>query len=349
VLGRLMRRVFSKYVAAVVLLVLIVSGVFALYAYLNEPTSKDRNYNQLQKVDRSRNSFSFAAFGDNKESVKTFGHIVDLLNKSDVAFAFDDGDLVLDGDIEQYRFFLKQADRLHKPLLTAIGNHETYLNGRGNYYDLFGPFSYSFTVGRSYFIVCDDANEKGLGGFQMEWLRGELEKSRAYRNRFVFMHVPLYDPRADAQGLEHGLQDPVEAKKINDLLDRYDVTMLFTSHIHGYFTGKWGKTPYIITGGAGAELVGTNSTNYFYHYIDVRVSDSGVRYYVVKIPSPGDNYVVRLLHNLWLYIYAFLALHFFDIVLGLCGLYLVLFVLYQLEKRIERRGVEKAEEPDLES
>jgi len=337
-----MRRVFSKYVAAVVLLILILSGVFALYAYLNEPTSKDRNYNQYQKVDRSQNSFTFAVFGDNKESVKTFGGIVDQLNRSNIAFAFDDGDLVLDGSIEQYQFFLKQADQLHKPLLTAIGNHETYANGRDNYYDLFGPFTYSFTLGRSYFIVCDNADQKGLGGFQTEWLKGELERSKAYQNRFVFMHVPLYDPRPDKQGMEHGLTDPVQAKAINDLLNRYDVTMLFTSHIHGYYKGTWGKTPYIITGGAGAELVGTDPASYFYHYIDVNVSGSGVSYKVVKVPSPGDNYFARLLHNLWLYTYAFLALHFFDIVLGLCGLYLVLFVLYWLEKRIERRGAEKA-------
>ena len=337
-----MPRVFSKYVAAVVLLVLIVSGVFALTAYLNEPTAKDRNYQQFKKIDQSKNSFSFAVFGDNKESVKTFGAIIDKINGSDMAFAFDDGDLVLDGDIEQYRFFLQQAEKLHKPLLTAIGNHETYVNGRGNYFDLFGPFNYSFAIGRNYFIVCDDANERGLGGFQMEWLKGELEKSKAYRNRFVFMHVPLYDPRAAKLGIEHGLKDPAQAKAINDLLDRYDVTMLFTSHIHGYFKGTWGKTPYFITGGAGAELVGNDPAIYFYHYIKVNVSETGVTYDVVKVPSPGDNAIVRLLHNLWLYLYAFLALHFFDIVLGLCGLYLLLFVLYQLEKRIERRGAKKA-------
>jgi len=337
-----MPRLFSKYVAAVVLLVLIMSGIFALYAYLNEPTARDRNYQQFEKVDRSRVTFSFAVFGDNKESVKTFGDIIDRLNNSNIILAFDDGDLVLDGDIEQYRFFLKQADKLHKPFLTAIGNHETYQNGRGNYFNLFGPFYYSFSVGRSYFIVCDNADQRGLGGFQMDWLKGELEKSRAYQNRFVFMHVPLYDPRAEKQGLEHGLKDPVQAKMINDLLDGYDVTMLFTSHIHGYFKGIWGKTPYFITGGAGAELVGTNPADYFYHYITVNVSDSGVTYDVVKVPSPGDNFVVRMLHNVWLYTYAFLAMHFFDIVLWLCGLYLLVFVLYRLEKRIERRGAKKA-------
>ena len=344
-----MPRLFSKYVAAVVLLVLIMSGIFALYAYLNEPTARDRNYQQFEKVDRSRVTFSFAVFGDNKESVKTFGDIIDRLNNSNIILAFDDGDLVLDGDIEQYRFFLKQADKLHKPFLTAIGNHETYQNGRGNYFNLFGPFYYSFSVGRSYFIVCDNADQRGLGGFQMDWLKGELERSRAYQNRFVFMHVPLYDPRAEKQGLEHGLKDPVQAKMINDLLDGYDVTMLFTSHIHGYFKGIWGKTPYFITGGAGAELVGTNPADYFYHYITVNVSDSGVTYDVVKVPSPGDNFVIRMLHNVWLYTYAFLAMHFFDIVLWLCGLYLLVFVLYRLEKRIGWRGAKKASGSDPES
>src|SRR5659263_683996 len=119
-----MPRLFSKYVAAAMLLVLIVSGSFALYSYLNEPTAKDHNYQQPKKVDRSRVSFSFAVFGDNKESVKTFGEIIDRINNSIIILAFAEGDLVLDGDSEQYRFVLKQADKLHNSLLNATGNSE---------------------------------------------------------------------------------------------------------------------------------------------------------------------------------------------------------------------------------
>jgi hypothetical protein len=42
------------------------------------------------------------------------------------------------------------------------------------------------------------------------------------------------------------------------LLQKYNVTMVFAGHIHGYFRGEWEGVPYIVTGGAGAELVGLN-------------------------------------------------------------------------------------------
>lgn len=48
------------------------------------------------------------------------------------------------------------------------------------------------------------------------------------------------------------------AKKLNRLFDENNVTMLFVSHIHGYYRGVWGRTPYIMTGGAGAELAGSD-------------------------------------------------------------------------------------------
>ncbi|MEA3487636.1 MAG: metallophosphoesterase, partial [Euryarchaeota archaeon] len=90
---------------------------------------------------------------------------------------------------------MNQIKTLNKPLLTAIGNHELTDQGRGNYYDMFGRFYYSFTVGETYFIVLDDADSKNIDPGQMNWLENELQKSTNYSNRFVFMHVPLFDPR----------------------------------------------------------------------------------------------------------------------------------------------------------
>ncbi len=75
-----------------------------------------------------------------------------------------------------------------------------------------------------------------------------------YRYRFVFSHVPLHDPRKGEYAQGHSMKNMKEAIKLNRLLDKYRVTMLFASHIHAYFRGKWHQTPYIITGGAGAPL-----------------------------------------------------------------------------------------------
>ena len=207
-------------------------------------------------------------------------------------------------------------------------NHELRELGRANYYELFGRFYYSFAVGNSYFIILDDANKKNLGPWQMDWLKNELSKSQIYKYRFVFMHVPLYDPRKGDCKMGHSLGDLAFANELNNLFDKNNVTMLFVSHIHGYYTGIWRKTPYIITGGAGAELAGSDPQHYFYHYIKVNVSDSGVKYEVVKLKSPDFELIDRYIHDVWIYIYVFFAIHFLDSIIILALIYLGFYIIF---------------------
>jgi len=155
----------------------------------------------------------------------------------------------------------------------------------------------------------------------------------------VFMHVPLYDTRTEGFGLNHCMKNKAAARSLNAVFDRYDVTMLFSSHIHEYDRGVWGKTPYLITGGAGGTLAGTDPAHYFFHYMKVSVNDSGVKYDVVKLKSPGYTLLDRLVYDTWLYVYAYLATHYLDIVIVVSMLYLLGFALYWLEKkgRLRRR------------
>jgi hypothetical protein len=327
---RIMKHVFSRYVAAVAVLILVAAGVLTLYAYLHRPNETEWNYKHVQRISRTKNDFTFDVFGDNKNSASTFKELIGDVNRDGSSFAIDVGDLVFDGKMDKFAFFMDQARTFTKPLLAAIGNHETYANGRGNYLKIFGGFYYSFTVGRNYFIVLDDADEKNLDDWQMVWLKGELARAQAYRNRFVFMHVPLYDDR-ESKSSEKGLKDKGFARRLNDLFDSSGVTMVFASHIHEYDKGTWGKTPFIITGGAGAELLGSDTSRYFYHYVRVQVSDSGVSYKVVHLKTPTG--FGRLVHDAWLYVYAFIVIDYNDIIAYVVGFYLVLFLLYELEKR----------------
>ena len=321
-------KIFNKFISSgVIILILLAAGV-KLYSILSFPDINDWNYKQLQRIDKTKNEFSFVIFGDNKNSVKTFENLIQKVNQENVQFAIDIGDLVYDGEKEKFRFFINQLKNLNKPLLTAIGNHELKEGGRANYYDLFGRFYYSFAIGNSYFIILDDANEKNLDPWQMEWLKSELKKSRTFKYRFVFMHVPLYDPRKGDYKMGHSLKDLNSAKGLNDLFDHYNVTMLFCSHIHAYFKGIWGKTPYVITGGAGAELAGADSNHYFYHYIRVTVSQQQIVYKVIKLKSPDYELIDRLIYDIWIYVYAFFLIHFFDLIIVLGLVYLGLYIYF---------------------
>lgn len=240
------------------------------------------NPTQLEEIDKSAKYFSFIFFGDNRDSQEVFHRLIDRVNSEEVLFSIDGGDLVEIGNKKNFEFFLKTASRFNKPCLMVVGNHDAYYGGRKYYEERIGPFDYSFAAQESYFIVLDDNRIKGMEEGQWQWLEVELKKSQRYRYRFVFMHIPLYDPRFGNYVPGHSVKNAAMAKRLNSLFDDYAVTMLFTSHIHGYFKGAWGKTPYIVSGGAGAPLAGFSPEHFFYHYIKITVSPSGVRYEVVK-------------------------------------------------------------------
>ena len=104
------------------------------------------------------------------------------------------------------------------------------------------------------------------------------------------MHVPLYDPRKGLYKKGHSLHNTVKAKELNDIFDKYKVTMLFTSHIHLYYQGVWQQTPFIITGGAGAPLKKYKHHG-FYHYLKVVVHDKNIQYKVIKIDAKPLGFI----------------------------------------------------------
>lgn len=226
------------------------------------------------------NNFTFAVFGDNRDDGTVFDRLLSQIGRdTDIAFGINLGDVVNHADECLYNnFFDKVAANFSLPLLTVIGNHELSPDtgyGRSLYQQIFGakkfnPFYYSFQIGENYFIVVDDAGGK-VDNPQMRWLKSELYKAQRYRNRFVFLHIPLDDCRPNGS---HCLSH-TEAAKLLALFQQSNVTTIFAGHIHDYLTGTWGEIPYVITGGAGVRLV-SNSNYPNHHYVKVHVQNGQV-------------------------------------------------------------------------
>ena len=120
------------------------------------------------------------------------------------------------------------------------------------------------------------------------------------------------------------------------LFRKYRVTHIFASHIHGYFAGQRLGVPYTITGGAGAELVGTDPSHYFYHFLKVHVKGGAVDIHVKPVPSPDYAWLDRLGFITWLYLYPFIRFHGIELdFLLLAGWILVL----TLRLRLKRGGL----------
>ncbi len=321
---------FRKIFIIVFWCLVLLAGIIKIHSFFHHRNIRQWNFHNLKRIDKTISNFTFDVFADNKNSVKKFNRLIKMVNADSPLFAVDIGDLVFEGDTEKYNFFIKQILNFKIPFLTVIGNHDIMDDGRKNYYKYFGKFYYSFHTGNSYFIMLDNSNEKNLDPWQMDWLKKQLEISKNYKYRFVFMHVPLFDPR----GKNYHLKDVNFAKKLNKLFDNYNITMLFVSHIHGYFKGKWGNTPYIITGGAGAELRGTNKNHYFYHYLRVQVNNDSVKFDVVKLKSPSFEILERFFYDVWIYIYAFIAIKFVNFILLLALIYLLYHYIVKYKKWI---------------
>lgn len=280
----------SKKYWGLILVLIAIYGLVSYYYAINASNQDSNwNYHELQKISINESNFSFGVYGDDGNSNGRFDHLIQSLNGKDILFSLDNGDLTTSGTAREFGYFLIDIKQLKAPILVNIGNHDLYNHSNeSNYIGAFGNPDYSFTEKNSYFIVLDDA-KADVSDVQINWLKDELKKSQNYKYRFVFMHIPLYDPRYNVAGEGLCLKNSPTVKTLNDLFDEYNVTMLFTSHIHGYFRGVWGKTPFITTGGAGSPLSkppsqynGNISENYFYHYILVNVTDNGVNYDIVR-------------------------------------------------------------------
>jgi 3',5'-cyclic AMP phosphodiesterase CpdA len=174
---------------------------------------------------------------------------------------------------------------LSLPFLTCASNHDHYKSkNAANYSRLFGtPHYYSFRVGGAYFIALDNGQDWSLSEEQFTWLKAELEKSRGFIHCFVMMHRPLRDPRPNRKNPHDMSGRPGNVERLSRLFDERGVTMVFTGHIHSFYTGKWGEVPYIITGGGGGGLYDKGTPASFHHYIRVDVEPDRATYSVTKV------------------------------------------------------------------
>jgi len=321
-------KIFNKYVLIFFILVLLFASGIKIHSFLTVPNISDWNYRQLQKIDNSKTDFSFAVMGDNRDGDAIFKKIIKDINKDkSINFALNNGDLVPDGYTGEFKDYVREIKNSKVPILSIIGNHDIpWYDGGANYKKFFGKNYFSFHTGKNYFIILDDSNEKNIDNEQFIWLKKELKISQNYQNRFVFMHVPLYDPRKGDYKEGHSLSDINNAKRLNDLFDENNVTMLFCSHIHFYYKGKWQKTPFIITGGAGAPLKDYKN-NGFYNYIKVSINGSEIKYDVIKIENPALGRINKLVSYTWNGIYTFFANQFIEIIILTALVYISVYAI----------------------
>jgi 3',5'-cyclic AMP phosphodiesterase CpdA len=251
--------------------------------------AKDWNPRQVERLKApAGDKLTFAVLGDSRSNPAVFEQALkDMAGDPSLTFAIDVGDMVERGTLEQFDAFFKQLHPYGRlPFLTATGNHDRGKNRDLTLYrQIFGPDYYAFQLQDNYFIVVNDTEPDGVGEVQWRWLEKELQQSRPYKTRLVFLHTPLFDPRG---GEKHHCLPEAAGRRLATLFRQYHVTHIFAGHIHSYFTGNWDGVPYTITAGAGAPLYGTDPNHFFHHYLKISLEDGKVHIEVQRIKTAGE-------------------------------------------------------------
>lgn len=299
--------------------------------------------------------YKYIILGDNRDGYDTFGQIIQQVNGENPVLVIDNGDLVFSGKPNQYRLFDQMVSKISTTLCTAPGNHDIRGNGRSTYTMLYGPAYYSFDFADSHFVFLDSspgwAEKQAISNEQYAWLEKDLKKAQDKRI-FVITHIPPQDPRtgvttneipnyvnevksegnwleqklnnySESKSMDHGFQDSQEAKKFENLMSTYHVDTVYLSHIHSYLEYTKDGVRYLITGGAGAELLTKNS---YYHYMIAKIGGISTAT-VVELPSPANNYISRYGATAQLFANAMYEENPVAVVFVIAGLILLLILL----------------------
>lgn len=136
--------------------------------------------------------------------------------------------------------------------------------------------------------------------------------------------------------MDHGFQDPIEAKKFEKLMSEYNVESVYLSHIHSYLEYKIDDVNYIITGGAGAELLTKNS---YYHYMIAKLVDPN-RLISVELPSPTNFYLSRYSATLKLFSSAMYEENPISVILIITGFAILLILIVIKIYLWKKRGID---------
>ena len=194
-----------------------------------------------------------------------FTEAIETANKINPDFVVICGDMVHNSDSEeQFQELIRISRLLNEDikLYWVAGNHDVgdkpTQAGLNKYREQFGEYNYSFQEENCYFIVLNSSICYDPSSVPDEWdsLISFLEKelriaaSSQQRHKIIFMHHPLYlnDPNEG----DNYFVIPLERRaKIIDLITEYDVSAVFTGHLHKNNYQKLGGTELVSTGPVG--------------------------------------------------------------------------------------------------
>ncbi|ERJ13546.1 glycosyltransferase [Haloplasma contractile] len=315
----------------------IIGSIFFYKGYLSvkEKDFVDLNYDNIEQIKSGdyEDDLSFVVLGNIKNSIHIFDrNIVNKINDDkDIDFVISTGNAVRDGAEDKYKILYRSLDKLDVPTIVGVGDNEiTTEKGLPHYYQQYGDLYFSFNIEESYFIFLDTTGETPFGR-QKTWLEEELQTAKAYEDIFVFMNRPPF--KVSDHTIFHRedkyIKSDDEREFFTQIFSQYDVSAVFSSGSVKYLEQTIDGIPYYISGGAGGELILSDSDS-FYHYTKVTLQDDELSIGYVEQDIPSNNFLFRVLQNMWVYIHSLFYTSAINIILITCIVISLGIIIYNL-------------------
>ncbi|MBN2534286.1 MAG: metallophosphoesterase [Spirochaetales bacterium] len=223
---------------------------------------------EIRTAGRPGESFSFVVYGDSRpgenKTDRFHREIIEQIARNDPAFCLVLGDMVDDGTDRQLweEFFSLEKRVLRRAAIYPVIGDNDYVYGRGlvkEYFPMLQNNYYAFSWSGVYFFGLFTWDSRGsqpraeidAGSAQLQWFENQAAQSEVQKApyRVVFMHDPVLISRGRPSGILRRVWEPVFRK--------YRVDVVFASW-HLYERSSYNGVCYIISGGAGAELIWMN-------------------------------------------------------------------------------------------
>lgn len=187
------------------------------------------NYNDLlPSAKEVFEPFKVALISDSHTYYDEFEKQVKYINSlDDIDFVIHLGDITLSANSREFEWYSDIMNKINRPVITVIGNHDCLGNGYSIYTEMFGQSNFFFEYRDVKFVIFDDIIwEKHIADPDFKWFDDALENDGQYRHVIPFSHIPPWD---DQFSMGNELL-------FNNILEDNHIPLSVHGHDHHY---KW--------------------------------------------------------------------------------------------------------------
>ena len=174
----------------------------------------------------------FALISDSHANYEDLDRTVDRLNREDVDFVMNLGDMTDLGLAFEYDVFLQMMSGLNKAWFSLIGNHDAIGNGKQIYKRHFGEYNNYFDHGGIRFVMFNNNRLDFLSeGIDWDWLEQVVNQSA--HPVILFQHVNPWNK---------DYFDEASVLRLQKILDTNKVSVLFHGHQHKFSNQMYKNT-----------------------------------------------------------------------------------------------------------